>query len=115
MSNVLRPSRNALAGLLSSVTNSPTAGSQNGACQPPCAKASLGSSSGPPGACITPSRVRNVWTVSFMSMQTEQHTDSERVSRRNGKTCGVTETPRAGDAERTPDNPDQSLRPGAQI
>src|SRR4030095_14737046 len=35
MSNVLRPNRNALAWLLSSVTNSPTAGSGNGACQPP--------------------------------------------------------------------------------
>jgi hypothetical protein len=32
----------------------------DGACQPPWVKASLGSSSGPPGACITPSRVRNV-------------------------------------------------------
>src|ERR1700730_13797908 len=82
MSNVLRPNRNALAWLLSSGTNSPTAGSGNGACQPPWGKASLGSSSGPPGACITPSRVRNVWTVSFMSMQTERRTDSERASRR---------------------------------
>jgi hypothetical protein len=31
MSKVLRPNRNALAWLLSSVTNSPTAGSGNGA------------------------------------------------------------------------------------
>ena len=38
----------------------------NGACQPPWAKAPRGSSSGPPGACITPSSVRNVSTVSFM-------------------------------------------------
>ncbi len=60
MSNVLRPNRNALAWLLSSVTNSPTAGSGNGACQPPWVKVSLGSSSGPPGACITPSRVRDI-------------------------------------------------------
>ena len=54
MSKVLRPNRNALAWLVSSVTNSPTAGSGDGACQPPCVKDSLGSSSGPPGACITP-------------------------------------------------------------
>src|SRR5262245_34655810 len=80
MSNVLRPNRNALAWLLSPVTNSPTAGSGNGACQPPWVKLPLGSSSGPPGACITPSRVRNVCTVSFMSVQTERRTDSERVS-----------------------------------
>src|SRR3954453_15884188 len=66
MSKVRRPSRNPLAGFLRSVTNSPTAGSGNGACQPPCVKDSLGSSSGPPGACITPSRVKNVCTVSFM-------------------------------------------------
>ena len=44
----------------------PTAGSTNGACQPRWVKASLGSSSGPPGACVTPSRVRNVCTVSFI-------------------------------------------------
>ena len=42
MSKVLRPSRNALAWLVSSVTNSPTAGSGNGACQPPCVKALAG-------------------------------------------------------------------------
>src|ERR1700761_8602506 len=82
MSKVRRPSRNALAWLVSSVTNAPTAGSGNGACQPPCVKAPRGSSSGPPGACITPSRVRNVWTVSFMPVQTNQRTDSERISRR---------------------------------
>jgi hypothetical protein len=35
-------------------------------------KASLGSSSGPPGACITPSRVKKVCTVSFMSFQTKR-------------------------------------------
>src|SRR5258706_1376221 len=80
MSNVLRPNRNALAWLLSSVTNSPTAGSENGACQPPWVKVSLGSSSGPPGACITPSRVRNVWTVRFISVQTKRRTETERVS-----------------------------------
>src|SRR5205807_8952720 len=85
MSNVLRPNRNALAWLLSSVTNSPTAGSRKGACQPPWVKVSLGSSSGPPGACITPSRVRNVCTVSFMSVETLRRTDSERVSHRNCK------------------------------
>src|SRR3954453_5170792 len=80
MSNVLRPNRNAVAWLLSSTTNSPTAGSANGACQPPWLKASLGSSSGPPGACITPSRVRNVCTVSFMVMLTTRRRDSVRGS-----------------------------------
>src|SRR3954454_19279102 len=69
-----------MAWLFSSVTNSPTAGSGNGACQPPWAKAPLVSSSGPPGACITPSSVRNVCTVSFMSVQTPWHADSERSS-----------------------------------
>src|SRR5215470_11080966 len=39
MPKVLRPGRNALAWLVSSVTNAPTAGSGNGACQPPCVKA----------------------------------------------------------------------------
>ena len=41
MSKVLRPNKNALAWLLSSVTNSPTAGSGNGACQPPWVNAQL--------------------------------------------------------------------------
>jgi hypothetical protein len=50
----------------------------NGACQPPWVKEPLGSSSGPPGACITPSRVRNVCTVSFMSLPTKQRPDSQR-------------------------------------
>src|SRR5207253_2529212 len=34
--------------------------------QPPCANPSLVSSSGPPGACMTPSRVRKVCRVSRM-------------------------------------------------
>src|SRR5918996_5063400 len=34
--------------------------------QPPCSKPPVGSSSGPPGACITPSRLTNVFTTSFL-------------------------------------------------
>src|SRR3954470_6229344 len=99
MSNVLRPNRNALAWLLSCIRNSPTAGSANGACQPPWGKDSLASSSGPPGACITPSRVRNVCTVSFMWFssvrfewpQLRPHHQNERdrlQSTRSRRKCG---------------------------
>src|SRR2546428_12649532 len=33
---------------------------------PPCAKPPLSSSPGPPGACMTPSRVKKVLTISFL-------------------------------------------------
>src|SRR5256886_5254706 len=37
----------------------------SGACHPPCAKPSSRSSSGPPGACATPSSVTNSVTMSL--------------------------------------------------
>jgi hypothetical protein len=40
--------------------------SSNGAVQPPNAKPPLESSSGPPGACITPSRLSIVVTINFL-------------------------------------------------
>src|SRR5438128_127374 len=39
--------------------------SSKGACQPPCLKPPSVSSSGPPGACMTPSRVTNSLTMSW--------------------------------------------------
>src|SRR6266581_7616205 len=42
--------------------------SSRGACQPPCLKPPSVSSSGPPGACMTPSRVTNSLTMSWPMM-----------------------------------------------
>src|SRR5213596_3454023 len=39
--------------------------SSKGICQPPCLKPPSVSSSGPPGACMTPSRVTNSLTMSW--------------------------------------------------
>src|SRR5438445_3935394 len=44
----------------------PTASSKRGIDHPPYLKPPLESSSGPPGACITPSSVTNVRTISFL-------------------------------------------------
>src|ERR1700749_4942990 len=60
ISYVLRPSRNASASAKNSLTAAPKSSSQKANDQPPCSKPPEGSSVGPPGACITPSRVRKV-------------------------------------------------------
>jgi hypothetical protein len=53
-------------------------------CQPPCAKPPSGSSSGPPGACMTPSRVRNAFTtiLGMLSSSTTNHTGPNRQAQR---------------------------------
>src|SRR6516165_10291797 len=45
----------------------PMSASENGTSHPPRPKPPLGSSSAPPGPCMIPSSVRNVWTTSFKS------------------------------------------------
>ena len=64
ISYVLRPSKKAPARFVHSVMTSPNLASKYGTSQPPCRKPPSRSSSGPPGACITPSRVRKVPTTS---------------------------------------------------
>src|SRR5438132_14343963 len=46
----------------------PTASSKRGIDHPPYLKPPLESSSGPPGACLTPSSVTNVRTISFLML-----------------------------------------------
>src|SRR5438105_212662 len=46
----------------------PTASSKRGIDHPPYLKPTLESSSGPPGACITPSSVTNVRTINFLML-----------------------------------------------
>src|SRR5438552_17917540 len=48
-----------------SFSNGPMSSSQKGATQPPKRKSPVGSSSGPPGACITPSRETKTAPVSL--------------------------------------------------
>jgi long-chain acyl-CoA synthetase len=57
-----------IAVLFQPSTIAPISWSAYGTSQPPWAKPLLGSSSAPPGACMTPSRVRKVWTVRRMSI-----------------------------------------------
>src|SRR3954467_11440376 len=63
MSYVLRPSSIASECSYQPAMAVPTSSSATGFCQPPCSKPLSASSSGPPGACMTPSSVRNVQTV----------------------------------------------------
>src|SRR5690349_7513392 len=51
----------------------PRTSSEYGACHPPYAKPPLGSSSGPPPACMTPSRVTNSSTITFLMTVFLQH------------------------------------------
>src|SRR5690606_37468308 len=68
MSYVHRPSSRSL-GFRCFDMNAPaalSASAKYGAVQPPKAKFDLVSSSGLPGACMTPSRVRNSWTMTLL-------------------------------------------------
>src|SRR5260370_10871531 len=51
----------------------PITSSEYGACHPPYVKPPLVSSSGPPPACITPSRVMNSSTITFLMTEFLQH------------------------------------------
>src|SRR5947209_16673409 len=51
----------------------PRTSSEYGACHPPYAKPPLVSSSGPPPACMTPSRVMNSSTITFLMTEFLQH------------------------------------------
>src|ERR1700722_309730 len=72
--------------------DAPSAVSKCGAVQPPSAKPPVGSSPGPPGACMTPSRLVNVATMilrMLVSVQTRLRR-SEDVSpprRAGGPIC----------------------------
>src|SRR3954470_3007919 len=62
--HVRRPNNNASAVvMLAPMTGPITSGSKYGPDQPPCAKPPSVSSSAPPGACTTPSRLMNSYTT----------------------------------------------------
>src|SRR5512132_2661961 len=56
ISKVLRPNNRSNGMFICSLRSAPRIGSEYGAIHPPYAKPPLVSSSGPPGACMTPSR-----------------------------------------------------------
>src|SRR5881628_1205028 len=66
ISYVRRPSSRESDCSVCSTMSFPIISSQYLTDQPPCSKPPSRSSSGPPGACITPSIVRNVPTTSFL-------------------------------------------------
>src|SRR5262245_54499031 len=58
--------------------NAPNSASTCGTSQPPCENPPESSSPGPPGACMTPSRVRNVVMVSFDIRSLLDQTSNDR-------------------------------------
>src|ERR1700692_827758 len=66
MSKVLRPSNKSNGMFICFLMAVEETGSECGLIHPPCAKPPLVSSSGPPGACMTPSREINSSTLTFL-------------------------------------------------
>src|SRR5262249_10404999 len=66
ISKVLRPNNKSNGMFICFLTAVEETGSECGLVQPPYAKPPLVSSSGPPGACMTPSRETNSSTFTFL-------------------------------------------------
>src|SRR5664279_5943466 len=75
MSKVLRPINKSNGMFICFVMAVETTGSENGLIHPPYAKPPLVSSSGPPGACMTPSREICSSTITFLMTEFLQHLD----------------------------------------
>src|SRR5215470_15415854 len=69
MSKVLRPSNKSNGMFICFFMAAEETGSECGLIHPPYAKPPLVSSSGPPGACITPSRETNSSTLTFLMIE----------------------------------------------
>src|SRR5690348_5608702 len=84
MSKVLRPNSRSNGMFICLFMTAPRTSSEYGACHPPYAKPPLVSSSGPPPACMTPSRVTNSRTITFLMTAFLQHlaTSQEAAIRR---------------------------------
>src|SRR5579859_389368 len=66
ISKVLRPNNRSNGRFICLFISVPVTSSEYGPGQPPYAKPPLVSSSGPPGACMTPSRETNSSTITFL-------------------------------------------------
>src|SRR5579859_16534 len=73
ISKVLRPNNRSNGMFICLFMVAPRTSSEKGACHPPYAKPPLVSSSGPPPACMTPSRVINSSTITFLMTKLLQH------------------------------------------
>src|SRR5678815_511509 len=73
ISKVLRPSNRSIGISNIFFTAAPIASSSKGTCHPPFAKPLLVSSSGPPPACMTPSRVMSVSYTHLRAHETPEH------------------------------------------
>src|SRR5438552_5215957 len=73
ISKVLRPNNRSNGILICLFMTVPRTSSEYGACHPPYLKPPLVSSSGPPPACMTPSRVMNSSTITFLIPPFLQH------------------------------------------
>src|SRR5215467_13665043 len=73
ISKVLRPNNRSNGMLICLFMTVPITSSEYGACHPPYAKPPLVSSSGPPPACMTPSRDMNSSTITFLMTVFLQH------------------------------------------
>src|SRR5215467_8718207 len=73
ISKVLRPNNRSNGMLICLFMTVPITSSEYGACHPPYAKPPLVSSSGPPPACMTPSRDMNWSTITFLMTEFLQH------------------------------------------
>src|SRR5512142_2836556 len=69
ISKVLRPNNRSNGRFICLLRSVPRIGSEYGAIHPPYAKPPLGSSSGPPGAWMTPSREICSSTITFLITQ----------------------------------------------
>src|SRR5215469_9938937 len=73
ISKVLRPNNRSNGMFICLFMTVPVTSSAYGAVHPPYAKPPLVSSSGPPGACMTPSRETNSRTITFLMTSILQH------------------------------------------
>src|SRR5206468_4069634 len=99
----------------------PDSSSSSGACHPPCAKPLSRSSSGPPGACATPSSVTNSVTTSLPMVSSSPGGDDtssdlvlEKAQERICLLCGV-EVEVDHDVARVVDRPLDALGTDARL
>src|SRR6266545_2568746 len=80
ISKVLRPNNKSNGMFICRLRTVPRIASAHGAVQPPYAKPPLVSSSGPPGAWMTPSREICSSTITFLITEFLQHLDYDLVA-----------------------------------
>src|SRR5512141_821984 len=80
ISKVLRPNNRSNGRFICLLRAVPRISSEYGAIHPPCANPPLVSSSGPPGACMTPSMEICSSTITFLMTEFRQQLDYDLVA-----------------------------------